>query len=137
MNKKQLVPGLLTAYIFLAPSLLAEQNEQNSIDQEGIQNISDSEASQTQPIVGAGRIATINPKTGELTTDSNVTFKALRSTQAQLPPVKYTTYSNGTVGAALQGRFRTNLMATIGCDGKIATEHSEKLDTELGDCEEK
>ncbi|MFT5612282.1 MAG: hypothetical protein ACI9WC_001603 [Arenicella sp.] len=81
-----------------------------------------------------GQVAYVDPVTGELTS------KPLLSTLSQevqynLPPVKIITYSNGTVQAVLYGRFRTPLMvATIGCNGKLTTEHSDHLEPKREDC---
>ena len=83
-----------------------------------------------------GQVAYVDPATGELTSkpDNPLQKSLAQQAQVNLPPVKVTTYSNGTVQADLNGRFRTPLMATIGCDGKLTTEHSDHLEPKLEDC---
>ena len=88
------------------------------------------------------RKAYISPETGELTSVPPPGSKGLSPADAvqadlNLPPVKITTHSDGTVQAELNGRFRTPLTATIDCDGKIVTEHSEHGVSEATDCEAK
>jgi hypothetical protein len=83
-----------------------------------------------------GQIAYLDPVTGQLTSkpaDSLTKGSALQA-QVNLPPIKITTYADGTVQADLNGRFRTPLMATIGCDGKLTTEHSDKLEPKVEEC---
>ena len=82
------------------------------------------------------RIAYLDPETGELTSKSADPLESGSSLQAEvnLPPVKITTYSDGTVQAELNGRFRTPLMATIGCDGELATGHSDHLESKAQEC---
>ncbi|MFT5135766.1 MAG: hypothetical protein ACI9XU_001780 [Arenicella sp.] len=81
------------------------------------------------------RGAYVNPVTGELT--ANPLHSTLsQQVQLNLPPVKITTHSNGTVEAVLYGRFRTSLMATISCDGELTTEHSDHLEPKLEGCRE-
>ena len=53
-----------------------------------------------------------------------------------LPPVEIITHADGTVQVDLKGRFRTPLMATIGCDGVVSTEHSAQSLPENPDCED-
>lgn len=93
----------------------------------------------TQP---AGRVAYIDPNTGELSstlpagaqqrTNANNTNRAAT---VNLPPVEMTTHANGVVQAKLNGRFRTPLVATINCNGKIDTQHTQYHSGSEQECE--
>ena len=75
-----------------------------------------------------GQTAHIDPSTGELTstpTNSNTNPPSASVTQSSLPAVEIKTLANGTVQASLNGRFRTPLVAQIGCDGQIIMKHAE------------
>ena len=83
-----------------------------------------------------GQIAYIDPETGELTSQPIAEIDSgppLRK-EVNLPPVKVTTYADGTVQADLNGRFRTPLIATIGCDGELKTGHSDHVASEEVEC---
>lgn len=84
----------------------------------------------------AGQIAYLDPVTGQLRSklgDPLANRSALPA-QVDLPPIKITTYADGTVQATLNGRFQTRLMGTIGCDGKLITAHSDKLELKGAEC---
>lgn len=85
---------------------------------------------------GGRQIAYLDPATGQLTSKLSdpLSNSSARQAQVDLPPIKITTYADGTVQATLNGRFRTHLMATIGCDGKLITEHSDKLEPKRAEC---
>lgn len=85
----------------------------------------------------AGRTAYIDPKTGELTSQSTTPAGTQKTVQKAAAPIKYTTYSDGTVGAKLEGRFHTSVVATINCNGTITAEHSENRVEIQKACEEK
>ena len=99
---------------------------------------SSSQLSQTLPQSASaqaktGRMAYIDPVTGELTSTPPVGQPKLPQAQQSvgtLPPVQFITHTDGTVQAKLNGRFRSPLMATVGCDGQLALEHAKQADVE-------
>jgi len=90
-----------------------------------------------------GLIAYVSPTTGELTTQpatvrqptagditqsSALNQSANTPTNKELPPIKYTTYANGMIRAELNGHFMVPQMATVDCQGKLHTKHTEQLE---------
>ncbi len=137
MNRKILGLGLISASVFLISNSFSNE-ESSATATEKVAVDASEKAKQNLP-ANAGRTATIDPQTGELRSQSNADqFSRQQTTQQELPPVKYTNYENGTVGAKLNGRFRTNLVATINCDGKLETKHVDDISAEpTTECDEK
>ena len=138
MIKKIAGLGLIVASIFIV--VFVSSNDDKVVDA----SVSTAAENKTQLAqddqvltTTAGRTAYIDPETGQLTSRPSIPIDNQAAIQAELnlPPVQYTTYANGTVGAALNGRFRAPLIATIACDGKIKTEHSNELASKTEKCE--
>ena len=138
MIKKITGLGLIVASIYFA-GLVSSNDE--TIDGALVKNAAEETTTLVHDdqalAITAGRTAYIDPKTGQLTSRASTPIEDRAAAQAELnlPPVKITTYANGTVGAALNGRFRVPLIATIACDGQINTEHSKEFSSKTEKCE--
>lgn len=115
------------------------QSNQTNVAEEQPVKQTKSQAHESQAHQNVGRTAYIDPTSGELVSEpaqviqpGSVTIGA-----EDLPPVKITTHSNGMVQADLNGRFQIPLQATIGCDGQITKEHSNREILEATNCETK
>lgn len=99
-----------------------------------------SQVKQSQTDQTIGRSAYIDPITGKLVSEPTQSTQVIQSGSVaigsdNLPPVKITTHSNGMVQAELNGRFQMPLQATIGCDGQITKEHSNRGIPEATNCQ--
>lgn len=116
-----------------------KSNQSNVAPEQHVQQA----ASQVQPSEAdqsIARSAYIDPVTGKLLSQPAQSTQELQPGSIvqgadNLPPVKITTHSNGMVQAELNGRFQMPLQATIGCDGKITKEHSNRELPEATNCE--
>jgi hypothetical protein len=130
--------GLIAALVYFAApvSATAETVDDTPVEQPAQDQSAGIKADHSLA-TAAGRTAYIDPKTGQLSSQAGVPIENQAALQAQvnLPPVKITTYANGTVGAALNGRFRVPLTATIACDGQIKTKHSNEVTPQTEKCE--
>ena len=92
----------------------------------------------SEPAVNASpaQTAHIDPRTGQLIALPDTNLPAAKAIQESLPPIEMLTHSNGTVQLKLNGRFRTPLVAQIGCDGKIKMTHAENKKIETIECGE-
>ena len=91
----------------------------------------ESEVKPSQISQRVGRSAYIDPKTGELVSEPAQSTPAIQAGSSSagvnnLPPVKITTHANGMVQADLNGRFKIPLQATVGCDGKVTKQHTNR-----------
>lgn len=136
--------GLILAVVYIASPVSSNAQtgddalvKQASQDQSTVVHVDHAVAATAQSM------AFIDPKTGQLTSRPSTPIQnqaalqnqAARQAQANLPPVQYTTYADGTVGANLNGRFRTQLMVTVDCDGNIKTQHANELAPPTEKCE--
>lgn len=138
MNKKILRLGLILASVFFVSHSFAEEEIDTNSAIDLKKSVQTDRKVQSQPLNQSARTAFIDPQTGELRSQTNTTpLDNQQTIQKRLPPVKYINYANGTVGAKLNGRFRTNLVTTIGCNGKLETKHMKDLPDEAITCEDK
>ena len=136
MIKRLALAGFTLAYVGL---IVAADDSQPCVKQsEQIEHTDPAEGGLN--VAPTGQRAQIDPKTGQLTSDAqgqDLPSASVVQGDVGLPPVEITTHSDGTVQAKLNGRFRTPLRATIGCDGRITTAHSEQpLESNANKCEE-
>ncbi len=100
-----------------------------------------SETKQNRMSTSPKQMAYIDPDTGELTSkpadsadlDNN---QPSLTTDADLPELEEITLPDGTVGMKLNGRFRSHLVAKIGCNGKMEMEHKSNPDLVASKCAE-
>lgn len=126
-QKYLIIIALTTCAVIQTSSIQAEE----AIDENNLSQTS-------QPnTVSTERTAHIDPNTGKLTSTPDETNSKLPATniaQGSLPAVEMLHHSNGTVQAKLNGRFRSQLVAQISCDGKIIMTHSESKTIETINC---
>jgi len=123
-------------FIFVSSFYLSPHNVDSGVANEPVLSKGISQHD-TQTPQSAGRVAYIGSDTGALssTPPASAQRNASIGATVNLPPVEMVKHSSGVVQAKLNGRFRTPLVATIGCDGKINMEHTQNpVESEL-DCE--
>jgi hypothetical protein len=116
-----------------------KSNQSNVVSEQAVQQ-TESQVTQPQSPQTIGRSAYIDPTTGKLLSQPTESTQEIQPGSIvkgddNLPPVKITTHSNGMVQAQLNGRFQMPLQATIGCDGQITTEHSNRQIADVTNCE--
>lgn len=87
----------------------------------------------------AKQMAYIDPETGELTSKpaNSAGLENSRpslTTDVELPKLEEVTLPDGTVTTKFNGRFRSHLVATIGCNGKMKMEHKNKPEMDASKC---
>ena len=128
MIKRLALAGFTLAYVGL---IAAADDSQPSAEELSASELTNKSGvrKDSSNVVASARQAEIDPKTGQLTSDvqrQNLPSSSVVQNDIALPPVEIKTLSDGTVQAKLNGRFRTPLRATIGCNGGITTGHSDK-----------
>jgi hypothetical protein len=116
-----------------------KSNQSNVAPEQHVQQV-ESQVQPSETDQAIARSAYIDPTTGELLSQPAQSTQELQPASIvqgtdNLPPVKITTHSNGMVQAELNGRFQMPLQATIGCDGKITKEHSNRELSEATNCD--
>lgn len=143
MNKTTLalaLVGVLALTGIVAYYTDSQKPNQTIVASEQSVHQTETKVKQSQADQTIGRSAYIDPTTGELVSEPTESSQVIQPGSVaigsdDLPPVKITTHSNGMVQADLNGRFQTSLQATIGCDGKITTEHSNREISDATNCE--
>ncbi len=123
-------------YFSIAVSLVAVSGCQ----QQNGENLT-SETKQNRVSTSSKQMAYIDPKTGELTSkpangadlDNN---RPSLTIEDDLPKLEEITHPDGMVSMNLNGRFRSHLVAKIGCDGKMQMEHESNPDLVASKCAE-
>lgn len=138
MNKLLIGSGLGVLAIYALGTLILDDKKHNQVSDIEVPNEVVSVRYIDEQNPAGSQTAYLDPVTGELTSRPADSFDNSSSLKAEgsLAPVKITTYTDGSVKADLNGRFRTPLMATIGCDGELTTGHSDDLQSEVKDCGE-
>ena len=136
--------GLILAFVYIASSVSSSaQTADDALATPPSQDPSTVVHADPAVAATAQSMAFIDPQTGQLTSRPSTPIQnkaalqnqAALKAQANLPPVEYTTYADGTVSANLNGRFRTQLMVTVDCDGNIKTQHANELAPPTEKCE--
>ncbi|MCF6202902.1 MAG: hypothetical protein L3J59_04410 [Methylococcaceae bacterium] len=87
------------------------------------------------------QMAYIDPETGELTSKPANSAGLENNhpsltTNIDLPKLEEVSHPDGTVTTKLNGRYRSHLVATIGCNGKMKMEHKNKPELGASKCVE-
>jgi hypothetical protein len=123
-------------YFFIAVSLVTVSGCQ----QQNGENLT-SETKQNRVSTSPKQMAYIDPETGELTSKpaNSAGLENNRpslTTDVDLPEVEEVILPDGTVTTKFNGRFRSHLVATIGCDGKMKMGHKNKPELDASKCAE-
>ena len=100
-----------------------------------------SETKQNRVSSSPKQMAYIDPETGELTSKPGNSAdlennRPSLTTDDDQPKLEEITHPDGTVSMNLNGRFRSHLVAKIGCNGKMEMEHKSNPDLVASKCAE-